>query len=445
MSTSPPNYFRSVFHTLNAKFLIVLLNAGTGIISARALHPVGRGELAAITLWPLVLSGALTLGLPSALTFQIQRRPALKAELTMTAALMAFAVGCIGSALAIAFLPLLLRHYPPEVIFIARCLMPNLIIGLLLLIGRASLEGEHQFGKSGSVVVIPPLLALVFLVTLMLAHRLTPATAGVSYILSGIPAFGYLFYKVPLSIHQSLANFQSSARKLMSYGIRSYGIDLCGTVSLYIDQALVVGLLSPGAMGTYVVSLSLSRITSVPHQALASVLFPSLVNIEKAKAGRIVNRMLRIGGTISFVATGAIFVLGHLLLSFLYGSAFAKDSIILPVLTLEAGLSGCVLIAAQTFMAYNRPGLITVQQVIGLLASLPLLIVLVPRYGIRGAAASILISTCIRLVFILVSTRRAFGVLPSLLLDGDSVQWLRDRWRLRRQPPVLMPFVGGTE
>ena len=55
-------------------------------------------------------------------------------------------------------------------------------------------------------------------------------------------------------------------RQLFAYGIRSYGIDLCGTMALYVDQALVVRLLEPGMMGTYVVALSLSRmLNAFPH------------------------------------------------------------------------------------------------------------------------------------------------------------------------------------
>ena len=35
---------------------IIVLNASTGILTARALLPAGRGNLAAMTLWPLFLA-----------------------------------------------------------------------------------------------------------------------------------------------------------------------------------------------------------------------------------------------------------------------------------------------------------------------------------------------------------------------------------------------------
>ena len=71
----PAGGVRSVFHSMSAKLLVVLLNAGTGILTARALHPQGRGELAAILLWPQLLAGTLTLGLPSAVTYHLRLQP----------------------------------------------------------------------------------------------------------------------------------------------------------------------------------------------------------------------------------------------------------------------------------------------------------------------------------------------------------------------------------
>jgi O-antigen/teichoic acid export membrane protein len=438
-----PNYIRSVLHAFNSKLGVVAINAATGIMTARALHPQGRGELAAMTIWPLVLSGSLTLGLPSALTYMIQRKPGEKAQLTTAAALTAALVGIVATVIAISIVPFFLRNYSSETVLVARCLLPNLTIGLLLLIGRAALEAEHKFGRSGIALVIPPVLTLILLCSLLLAHRLTPATAAISYVISGLPAFWWLFRSVPLSFHVPLQTLSKAMRALSSYGIRSYGIDLCGTVSLYIDQAVVVGLLSPVDMGRYVVSLSFSRLTSVPHQAIAGVLFPSLVNFDQRQTNAVIDRMFRIGVSLSLSATLFMFFAGRIVLAALYGRAFAHDALILPILTLEAGLGGCILIAAQAFMASNRPGLITTQQILGLSTTVPLLLILVPALGIRGAALSILLSTALRLVFILISYRRTFGTTPGLLMNTETAFWIFNRLHLSGLP--FLPAQDRTD
>ena len=57
----------ATLQTALARVLILAINMGTGIITARFLGPQGRGEQAAIILWPQLLAYLMTLGLPAAL------------------------------------------------------------------------------------------------------------------------------------------------------------------------------------------------------------------------------------------------------------------------------------------------------------------------------------------------------------------------------------------
>ncbi len=348
---------RSVFHSLWAKLLIGRFERGTGgILTARALHPEGRGELAAILLWPQLLSGALTLGLPSAVTYHLRLEPRRAKAFLWSGLVLALLIGCVATLIAILFAPYLLHRYSGEVIEIARWLMPNLIIGIFLLIGRAALEADSSFLKSGFILTGPPLLTLAGLTTLAFLHQLTPFSAAITYTLSGIPAGLYLYRQLPLTFRHTARETISAGRTLLSYGLRSYGIDLCGTLGFYLDQALVVSLLSPEKMGVYVVALSASRVINVPQQALAAVLFPSMVGFSKGQIRVVVERALRVGGTLALLSSLATFLCGRFLLRLLYGSAFASVSSILGILTAEAALSGCVTILAQAFMASNSPG-----------------------------------------------------------------------------------------
>ena len=66
---------RAIAQTIVNKAAMMLINAGTGIITARALQPDGRGELTALILWPVFLSYLMTLGIPSSLIYALRRRP----------------------------------------------------------------------------------------------------------------------------------------------------------------------------------------------------------------------------------------------------------------------------------------------------------------------------------------------------------------------------------
>ena len=54
-------------------------------------------------------------------------------------------------------------------------------------------------------------------------------------------------------------------------------------------------------------------------------------------------------------------------------------------------------------MAIGRPGVITALQLMGLLLTVPLMTLLVPRYGIVGAGTALLLSTTSRFIFVLMS------------------------------------------
>ena len=93
-------------------------------------------------------------------------------------------------------------------------------------------------------------------------------------------------------------------------------------------------------------------------------------------------------------------------------------------------------------MALSRPGVITTLQAIGLLLTVPLMLVLVPRFGIEGAALSLLLSTCARFAFVLASFSRFLGLpRPGLLPRRADLLFLSNA--VFRRLRALQPSVAG--
>ena len=246
----------------------------------------------------------------------------------------------------------------------------------------------------------------------------------------------------------SVDSFLDSTRSLLSYGIRAYGIDLCGTMSMYIDQALVVRALAPQMMGTYVVALSLSRILNAFHSSVVMVLFPKAVSQPPDVVRQMTSRAARISTFLTTLAGVGIVSFGPHLLSLLYGREYTGATTVLRILVLEVVLSGGTFVLSQAFMAQERPGVVTALQVIGLLFTLPLMLVLVPRLGIVGAGLALLASTTARLIFVLVSfplflKMRIPNVLPKVEdLKFMAVHAFHTVQHLRNRPLVA---AEGTD
>jgi len=231
-----------------------------------------------------------------------------------------------------------------------------------------------------------------------------------------------MFIHIQRMFAPRLRAVRESARLLSSYGIRSYGIDLCGTMSLYVDQALVVRLLTPDLMGIYVVALSLSRLLNAFHTSVVMVLFPRAVARPPLEIIAMTGRAVRITTALTAICGLGIVLAGPRLLVLLYGADYRGATSILRILVLEVVLTGATQVLSQAFMALGRPGVITTLQAIGLSLTIPLMLILIPRLGLTGAALALLISTCARLTFVLASFPLLLKLpVPDLLVRREDI------------------------
>jgi O-antigen/teichoic acid export membrane protein len=129
-----------------------------------------------------------------------------------------------------------------------------------------------------------------------------------------------------------------------------------------------------------------------------------------------------------------LLLLAHILLLWIYGAKFIAATYIFQLLLGEAILAGMVSILAQLFLALGRPGILTSLESGGLVVTIFLLVLLVPRLGLVGAGIALVCSTLIRLISILVSfplvlKKSAPNLWPRC---GDILSvWIRIRWRVR--------------
>jgi O-antigen/teichoic acid export membrane protein len=437
----------AVLQSVAVKVLIIGVNILTGIITARALRPEGRGELAAMILWPVFLASLLTLGVPSALTFQLKRNPGKQSQLMGAALLIAILAGAAAALLGILFMRAWIPQYPPRVILFARLFLLSAPIGTLLAVGRAGLESRGDFTASNKILICSPASTLFCLVALLAAHSMTPFSASLAYVPVGIAPLVWMAFRLRRDFLPSLQDFRQSSRQLFSYGIRSYGIDLCGTMALYVDQALVVRLLAPDQMGTYVVALSLSRMLTLFHTSVVMVLFPKAVSRLPREVAAMTSRATRMSTILCALAGMGIAALGPQALSLLYGKEFRGAGVALRILVLEVVLGGAAQVLSQAFMALGRPGVITGLQVTGLTLTVPLMLVLVPRFGIVGASVALLGSTVVRLVFVLASFPLFLKMrVPNLLPQLEDLRFVVRivEERLRRFHRGSLVAVGGT-
>jgi O-antigen/teichoic acid export membrane protein len=416
----PQKGFHAVTQSIGSKAVILALQAGTGILTARELRPWGRGELAAMILWPLLVASVTTLGVPSSLIYFLRHWADERDRLVTNGFLMAAVLGTAAACATTAILPLCLHQYSPSIVHAAEWFLITVPICSVTLAGRAVLEASHDFSASNAIQILTPLATLVGLLAFLGFHQLNPLTAAMSYIAASLPAFWLMASRVRRVCSKPARVQTTVMKRILGYGVRSYGIDVLGTLALYVDQVLVIGLLSPGAMGSYVVVLSLSRMLNLFQNSVVMVLFPKAAGRPAREVVEMTGNSVRISGLATALCGVLVCLTGPTLLRILYGSEYVAAAGALRILVVEVVLSGATFVLAQAFMALDRPGVVTILQAIGLSLCIPLMLVLIPRFGIYGAAVSLLTSTVARLIFVHTAYRFFLKTNPPRILPRAS-------------------------
>jgi len=418
----------ATLQTLLTKILILGANTCTGAITARILGPDGRGEQAAIALWPQFLAFTMTLGLPIALRYYLKRNPEEESEIFSATLVLGTILGIVAAIAGILFIPRWLTQYSAEVIRYAQWFMVLSPIILLTTIYTAALEADYDFKTANQAQYLQPLTTLVILAGLAVSRTLTPFTAVIAYAFPSLPIFFWLSRCVWQRFRPHLGGLRKSYQRLIGYGLRAYGIDLIGTLSVQVDQALVVNLLPPEAMGRYVISLSLARMLNLFQHSIVTVLLPKTAARPVAEVVAVTGLAVRISTALTSMAAAILFMLGPMLLNLLYGAEFMGAVPVFRILVVMTVVDGIVWILAQAFMALGRPGTVTLLQTIGLGLTIPFLLLLVPRLGLQGAGWALLTSTVVRLVFVLACYPLVLKVRPpSLLVKQEDFYILKQK------------------
>lgn len=405
-----------------ANLLIVGLNFGTGIITARLLGPGGRGELTAMIFCTQFLAYSFSLGLPSALLYNLKRYPEQASRLFSVVLLEGLLMGGAATAVGILVLPSWLNGYSLETVRYAQWAMLIAPLMLLNYTFTFALQARGEFSLYNAVRYLNPLLTLFALAALAWVHHLTPFTSALAYVLPTVPIFLWMVSRLWALYRPKWRGLGPTFKRLNSYGLRSYGVDLVTQLSLQLDKVLVVGLLSPAAMGLYVVASSLALVLNVFQAAVVSVLFPKASGLGVEEVVSLTERAAK--GSIALTALAAVglALFSPWVLGLLYGQEYLDAIPIFRLLLFAIVLNGSDQVLAQAFMALDRPGVVTVMQGIGIGLSVPLLLALVPRYGLEGAGLALLLSASVRFVSVLASFPLILKVrLPRLWLTRTDL------------------------
>jgi antigen flippase len=405
-------------------------NIVSGIMTARTLGPGGRGALAAIIMWPQFLAYAMTLGVPVASVYWLKRRPEIASDLSAAAFALSGIFGILAALVGIVIIPYSLHTYPTGIIRLAQVWVVVTPLSLWAVTLTSQVQAAGAFTSFNLYRVLSPLSVLTALSVEKALGFLTVSNAALAYLLGGIPATIWITAWAWKYYRPRTGSLVYASKLLLGYGVRAWGVDLLGTIASQIDRILVVGMLNPESMGLYVAAQSAAGVLAVLPAAVVPVSLPRSSGRTNEEIVELTGRAARMTLLVMVIASLPLVLCGAFLLKLVYGSKFAGASLVLPFLICESIFDGLTSVLAQAFLASGFPGTVTLLQACGLVTSIPLLYLLIPRFGIRGAGCALMLATILRCIFVTLSFPLRLGVRPpSIIFRTHEIVVLLQRLR----------------
>ena len=220
--------------------------------------------------------------------------------------------------------------------------------------------------------------------------------AAVMVVESVILAVGLIamYIKQKLNIFNWKIKFDLTKRLLKD----SWPLILSGVaISIYmrIDQVMIKQMVNLGAVGNYAVAVRLSEVWYFIPMAIASSVFPAIINAKKVSEKLYYGRLQKLYDLMTWLAVGIalpITFLANDIIRLSFGIQYQDAAGVLRIY-IWAGIFVFLGVASSQYLiAENYTRVLFFVTFMGMIANVILNIILIPKYGINGAATATLLS-----------------------------------------------------
>jgi O-antigen/teichoic acid export membrane protein len=383
---------RSVKLVFSTNVLFLLFSVVTSLLSAWALKPEGRGELAVITMWTFLFSFIGTFGLPYAHRYWAAARPEWNRKIFSNSIIFTLLSGVTMFALAWLITPWLTANKSSDIVWLTQLFALNIPVILLNEMLRGQLEGARLFGWLGmarlSFIAVQAFGDLVF----YLLGILTLENALLIIVCGQIVCCLFMLYAIWRELRPRWDFDWQAVREEISYGLRSYPGILTEMAVWRLDQMMLAIFASSTVVGLYAVAVALAEITATLASSVADALMPEVAASSDIKNSAVLmGKTLRLTLYAQFLVLIPLWITEPYVLRLVYGEGFVEASGTLRLLLVASIVWSAAMIVISGLNGLGHPGLSTVARLSSSVITVVTLYYLLPSMGMMGAAVSSLI------------------------------------------------------
>lgn len=392
----------------------------TGVIAARLLGADGVGTAGIAVVLANVAAVLCNGGVNISTIYLLGRHPAHGRDLV--AGLIPIAVA--GALLAAVLLALLGNTIAPfiglegrtDLVLAAAALGAAIVI--LEFVGAVLLGG----GQDRGYTEVELLRGIGTLATTMLL--LAVWQSDLSFVLAAIMAQGIAIVFAARGISRHLGTpaprlDPALAGSAIGIGLRGQIGNILQFLNLRLDQLMVPMFLSISSAGVYLIAVRVAEALAQLGSAVGSLIFPEVARGADASS-TLTERAVRVTAITTAGAGLLLGLVADAFLSLAFGSGFADGTVALRILLIAMVPLSMVRVLAGDLKGRGRPGTVSVAMGLAVVVNVLLNLVLIPQFGIDGAAAASVITYCVAAIALAAAFTRITGASAGALVPRPS-------------------------
>ena len=388
------------------------------VILARELGPLLKGELTLFLLISSIFSLAMRFGLDTSIIRFIKKKDA---NFTLVTNSIFLALSIIFSLL---LLLLLVSNYSntishffnnQEYYYFLYLLVPLEVVGILI---ASYLLGSGQITKYSISIVSQPAAMLAMLIILfVLKIDFSLLNVIIFIVISFLTKLIYLVFETRHLFALSERFNLVKSLDLFRFGLKSHIGNILDFFIIRTDILLISFFIGMEAVGIYSIAVLAEKVNIISNSVGSAV----LSKIKSSEDANLVNKVLRLTLPILLIIIFLTYVSSEYIIILLFGDAFQNAA--QPFIILIIGFS--ILFISKPIKAYlvviDKPILLTHASTLALLFNLTLNLLLIPIYGLKGAAIATTIANIVYVLFLLYHFKKnTNGNLKSILFLRKS-------------------------
>ncbi|MCM8832070.1 MAG: flippase [Candidatus Omnitrophica bacterium] len=388
-------YFTNTSWLFAEKVFRIVVSLFVGVWVARYLGPEKFGLLSYAQSFVALFSAIATLGLDQIVVRELVKDESRRDELLGTS----FWLKVMGALATLVVIAIAINFtsndfYTNILIFIIASGTIFQAFNIIDMYFQAKVMGKYIALANSVSLFVGSLFKIALII-----YNAPLITFAIAFVFdSFVLALGYIYFYVKnLSVY-NLFNFKFRKETAIALLKDSWPLILSGLVTMIymrIDQVMIKEMLNAEAVGQYAAAVRISEAWYFIPMVISSSLFPAIINAKKQSEELYYARLQRLYDLMVWIAISVALPMTFLsdwVVNLLYGEEYSQAGKVLMI-HIWAGVFTALLIASgKWFIAENLQYLAFRRNFIGMTINVILNFILIPIYGIIGAAISTLIS-----------------------------------------------------